>query len=121
MREQNSSWSGNSLWTVTVPWIVNAWLLSDFILGASLSGRFLLIYGGAHGKNERTPLMIIRGLTVGLLQENCYIVGCEQTMRGAIIDPGDNPRGILREVDSLGLTIDKIINAINNQTRSKFY
>ena len=26
--------------------------------------------------------MLIAGLTVGLLQENCYILGCEETMRG---------------------------------------
>ena len=54
--------------------------------------------------------MIVQGLTVGLLQENCYIIGCEKTQQGAIIDPGDNPRGILRQVEKLGLTIDKIIN-----------
>jgi glyoxylase-like metal-dependent hydrolase (beta-lactamase superfamily II) len=54
--------------------------------------------------------MIVQGLTVGLLQENCYIVGCEKTQRGVIIDPGDNARGILRQVRQLGLTIEKIIN-----------
>ena len=32
--------------------------------------------------------MLIAGLTVGLLQENCYILGCEETMRGVLIDPG---------------------------------
>ncbi|MEZ4621749.1 MAG: MBL fold metallo-hydrolase [Caldilineaceae bacterium] len=54
--------------------------------------------------------MIAQGLTVGLLQENCYIVGCEKTHRGVIIDPGDNARGILRQVQQMGLTIEKIIN-----------
>ncbi|MCB0060760.1 MAG: MBL fold metallo-hydrolase [Caldilineaceae bacterium] len=54
--------------------------------------------------------MIVQGLTVGLLQENCYILGCEKTQRGVIIDPGDNARGILRQVQQLGLTIEKIIN-----------
>ncbi len=54
--------------------------------------------------------MIVQGLTVGLLQENCYIVGCEKTHRGVIIDPGDNARGILRQVQQLDLTIEKIIN-----------
>ena len=42
--------------------------------------------------------MIVIGLTVGLLQENCYILGCEETQRAAIIDPGDNARAILRAV-----------------------
>ena len=34
--------------------------------------------------------MILRGITVGLLQENCYIMGCESTGEGVIVDPGDN-------------------------------
>ncbi len=54
--------------------------------------------------------MIVQGLTVGLLQENCYILGCEKSQRGVIIDPGDNARGILRQIQQLGLTIEKIIN-----------
>lgn len=54
--------------------------------------------------------MIVKGLTVGLLQENCYVLGCEKTQKGVIIDPGDNARGILRVVQQEGLTIEKIIN-----------
>jgi hydroxyacylglutathione hydrolase len=54
--------------------------------------------------------MIVHGLTVGLLQENCYILGCERTRQGVIIDPGDNARGILRVVKQEELTIEKIIN-----------
>jgi glyoxylase-like metal-dependent hydrolase (beta-lactamase superfamily II) len=54
--------------------------------------------------------MIVKGLTVGLFQENCYILGCEDTRQGVIIDPGDNARAILKVVQQNGLTIDKIIN-----------
>ena len=54
--------------------------------------------------------MIVKGLTVGLLQENCYVLGCEKTQKGVIIDPGDNARGILRVVQQEGLTVEKIIN-----------
>ena len=54
--------------------------------------------------------MLIAGLTVGLLQENCYILGCEDTQRGVMIDPGDSARALLNEVDEMGLTIEKIIN-----------
>jgi hydroxyacylglutathione hydrolase len=53
--------------------------------------------------------MIVKGLTVGLLQENCYILGCEKTRRGVIIDPGDSARTILKLVAQLGLTIEKIL------------
>lgn len=54
--------------------------------------------------------LTVAGLTVGLLEENCYILGCDVTGRGVIIDPGDNPRAILKEVQKMGLTIEKIIN-----------
>ena len=54
--------------------------------------------------------MIVKGLTVGLLQENCYIFGCSRTRHGVIIDPGDNARAILRVVEQQGLKIDRIIN-----------
>ncbi|MFN8487011.1 MAG: MBL fold metallo-hydrolase [Caldilineaceae bacterium] len=54
--------------------------------------------------------MIVKGLTVGLLQENCYIVACEKTRKGVIIDPGDNARAILKVVSQQALTIEKVIN-----------
>ena len=54
--------------------------------------------------------MIVKGLTVGLLQENCYLFACSRTRRVVIIDPGDNARAILRVVDQNNLKIEKIIN-----------
>lgn len=54
--------------------------------------------------------MIVDCLTVGLLQENCYVLGCEETAKAVIVDPGDNPRAILDSVRKLGLTVEKIIN-----------
>ena len=54
--------------------------------------------------------MLVAGLTVGLLQENCYIIACEDTMRGVIVDPGDSARALLNEIEEMGITIEKIIN-----------
>ena len=54
--------------------------------------------------------MLVTGLTVGLLQENCYILGCEETLRGVVIDPGDSARAILNEIEEMGLAIEKVIN-----------
>jgi hydroxyacylglutathione hydrolase len=54
--------------------------------------------------------LTVVGLTVGLLEENCYILGCDVTGLGVVVDPGDNPRAILAEVEKMGLTIEKIIN-----------
>lgn len=53
--------------------------------------------------------MIVKGLAVGLLQSNCYVLGCETTRRGVIIDPGDSARAILRLVAQHDLTIEHIL------------
>lgn len=77
--------------------------------------------------------MIAQGITVGLLQENCYILGCEKTKQGVIIDPGDNAQAIMDIVQELDLDIGKIINThahfdhvmavepIRAETGAKFY
>lgn len=54
--------------------------------------------------------MQVTELTVGLLQENCYVLGCDETGRGVVIDPGDNPRAILKSVEEMGIAVEKIIN-----------
>lgn len=54
--------------------------------------------------------MIIKQLPVGPIQANCYIVGCEETKEGVIIDPGDEADRILAEVESEGLIIKYILN-----------
>jgi len=54
--------------------------------------------------------LIVEMLHVGMLQTNCYIVGCEETKEGAIIDPGGDAKHILDEVKRLGLKIKYVIN-----------
>lgn len=54
--------------------------------------------------------MLVKGLTVGLLQENCYVLGCETTRQGVVVDPGDNGRAILKVIQQAGLTITAIVN-----------
>ncbi len=54
--------------------------------------------------------MIVKRLTVGPIQTNCYLVGCEETKEGAIIDPGGDAQDILVEVQRLGLKVKYIIN-----------
>ncbi len=53
--------------------------------------------------------MIVEMLTVGPFQENCYVIGDEETMTGAIIDPGDEAARIALTVERLGLEIGQII------------
>ena len=54
--------------------------------------------------------MIVKMLQVGPIMTNCYIVGCEESKRGAIIDPGGNGERILAEVRQLDLEIKYVIN-----------
>jgi glyoxylase-like metal-dependent hydrolase (beta-lactamase superfamily II) len=54
--------------------------------------------------------MLIERLVVGMLQSNCYLLGCEETKEGIIIDPGGDGPLILDRVKELGLTIKYIVN-----------
>ena len=54
--------------------------------------------------------MIIRSITVGPVMTNCYVVGCEETKKGVIIDPGDEVDRILMEAVEEKLSIVYIIN-----------
>lgn len=54
--------------------------------------------------------MIIVTLPVGLIQTNCYIVGCEHTREATIIDPGGHPGRILAELDRHRLKVKYILN-----------
>ena len=54
--------------------------------------------------------MIIATLPVGIIQTNCYVVGCEETKEGVIVDPGGHPERILATVKRSGLTIRYVLN-----------
>lgn len=53
--------------------------------------------------------MIVRGLVVGPIAANCFIIGDEETRDGAIIDPGGEAGRILQVVEETGLSIQFII------------
>ena len=54
--------------------------------------------------------MIIKTLAVGPIQANCYILGCEETLEAAVIDPGDETDRILHALAESSLTAKLIIN-----------
>lgn len=54
--------------------------------------------------------MILKGIEIGAMGVNCYIVGCEETGEVAVIDPGGNPQGIIRLLEKENLKAVYIIN-----------
>jgi hydroxyacylglutathione hydrolase len=54
--------------------------------------------------------MILRAMPVGPLQANCYVVGCEQTRKAAVIDPGGDADRIQAALQMDQLTVTAIIN-----------
>lgn len=62
----------------------------------------------ADDTEEQTP--IVKCVTVGMFEENCYLYACPATREAAIIDPGDEPEKILKAIKELQLTPKYIIN-----------
>lgn len=54
--------------------------------------------------------MILEKLIVGPVETNCYVIGCERTLRGIVIDPGANREKILKTIKKRNLNIKYIIN-----------
>jgi glyoxylase-like metal-dependent hydrolase (beta-lactamase superfamily II) len=54
--------------------------------------------------------MILEKVVVGPLQTNCYLVGCETTRQGAVIDPGGSPEAIVKRVTQFDLDVVAVIN-----------
>jgi glyoxylase-like metal-dependent hydrolase (beta-lactamase superfamily II) len=52
--------------------------------------------------------MKIETLTVGPLEENCYLVIDESTNRAVLIDPGDEPARILAALHRSGATLESV-------------
>jgi glyoxylase-like metal-dependent hydrolase (beta-lactamase superfamily II) len=51
----------------------------------------------------------VRGVVVGLFQENCWIIGSRRRGEGCVIDPGDEPDEILALARDLGVSITRIV------------
>jgi hydroxyacylglutathione hydrolase len=54
--------------------------------------------------------MILETVVVGPLEVNCYVLGCEKTGEGVVIDPGGNPDRIISVFSGLGLNIIHVLN-----------
>jgi glyoxylase-like metal-dependent hydrolase (beta-lactamase superfamily II) len=52
--------------------------------------------------------LLVRGVVVGLFQENCYIIGSRQTGEAICVDPGDEVDEIRALAKEMGVKITKI-------------
>ena len=58
----------------------------------------------------RDMKMIIRTLSVGPMEANCYILGCEETRSAMVIDPGAEAERIKSVIDRCNLRLELIVN-----------
>jgi len=54
--------------------------------------------------------MLIKQMTVGMMGVCCYIVACEKTKQGVIIDPGGNEEDILSACKAENIKVKYIVN-----------
>ena len=54
--------------------------------------------------------MIIKQLEIGYMENFCYLVGCENTSKALVIDPGDDAEQIVAAAEDEGLEIVTIVN-----------
>lgn len=76
--------------------------------------------------------LMLRGIVVGVFQENCWVIGNRRTGEAICIDPGDQPDEILALAADMGVNIKLIANShahidhvlgvsgVHNRTGSKF-
>ena len=53
--------------------------------------------------------MFVETVIVGPLMVNCYLVGCEQSRRAVLIDPGDDEEKLIQKLHTAGLELDYIL------------
>jgi glyoxylase-like metal-dependent hydrolase (beta-lactamase superfamily II) len=76
---------------------------------------------------------IVKGIVVGIFQENCWVIGNRRTSEAICIDPGDQADDILHMAKEMGVNIKAIacshahidhilgVRDVQRQTGSKFY
>lgn len=52
---------------------------------------------------------MLKMMAVGSYQANCYILGCNKTMEGIVIDPGEEALRIVKVVSNAGIRIKYIL------------
>lgn len=53
--------------------------------------------------------MLIEKLVVGSFGANCYLLGCEKSSKGIVIDPGDEVERVQQKIRQMEIDVEKII------------
>ena len=67
-------------------------------------------YHQRRNQSAKEVTLIIKGLAVGPIQANCYILGCPRTQEAAVIDPGAEGERILQLLRQQKLNLTTIID-----------
>ncbi|MDQ3809438.1 MAG: MBL fold metallo-hydrolase [Chloroflexota bacterium] len=51
----------------------------------------------------------VRGVVVGLFQENCWIIGSRRRGEALVVDPGDEPEEILALARDMGVRVTRVV------------
>ena len=70
----------------------------------------LLVAMTACSRQKDGGTMIFETLAVGPLGTNCFILGCEKTKEGVVVDPGADAERVLAAVHRHGLKVKYVIN-----------
>ena len=54
---------------------------------------------------------MVRGIVVGVFQENCWVIGSRRTREAICIDPGDQPDEIMALARDMGVNVQLIVNS----------
>jgi glyoxylase-like metal-dependent hydrolase (beta-lactamase superfamily II) len=71
---------------------------------------FLLFMVGACSRSYNGGKMIFETLAVGPLGTNCFILGCDETKEGVVVDPGADAERVLGVVARHGLKVKYVVN-----------
>jgi glyoxylase-like metal-dependent hydrolase (beta-lactamase superfamily II) len=53
--------------------------------------------------------MILHTIPAGMNRTNCYVIGCEETRLGAVVDPGGEGQRIVRQIESSALDVQYVL------------
>lgn len=63
-----------------------------------------------HESGDSSARPVLARIPVGMLEANCYLLGCSVTRRAILIDPGAEPERILDQVRSSALDVTAIVH-----------